>query len=114
MHVIKQNQVQEKIISIRNQKVIIDSDVAKLYGVETKRINEAVKNNPKKFPHGYLLELTREEKNQLVEIFDQFKKLKHSSATACHPEACFLRRRISRHIRGDPSSKKRSQDDTVA
>lgn len=49
MQVIKQDQVQEKIINIRNHKVIIDADVAELYGVETKRINEAVKNNPENF-----------------------------------------------------------------
>lgn len=79
MQVIKQDQVQEKIINIRNQKVIIDADVAELYGVETKRINEAVKNNPEKFPNGYLFELNKQEKNELVENFDRFKKLKHSS-----------------------------------
>lgn len=39
----------------------MDSDVAQLYGVETKRINEAVKNNPEKFPEGYLIELTANE-----------------------------------------------------
>lgn len=61
MQVIKQNQVQEKIITIRHQKVIIDADVAALYGVETKRVNEAVKNNPNKFPDGYLFELTKKE-----------------------------------------------------
>jgi ORF6N domain-containing protein len=59
MQVIKQDQVQEKIIIIRNQKVIVDVDVAKLYGVETKRINEAVKNNPDKFPDSYLFELKK-------------------------------------------------------
>ncbi|OEL11035.1 hypothetical protein BHF72_2494 [Cloacibacterium normanense] len=48
---IKFNNIEEKIITLRNEKVIIDSDVAELYGVETKRINEAVKNNPEKFPH---------------------------------------------------------------
>ena len=53
--------VEDKIIEIRQQQVIIDSDVAELYGVETKRINEAVKNNPDKFPKNYLLELTQEE-----------------------------------------------------
>lgn len=79
MQVIKQDQVQEKIIIIRDQKVIIDADVAELYGVETKRINEAVKNNLEKFPKGYLFELTKLEKNKLVEDFDRFKKLKHSS-----------------------------------
>ena len=50
MQVIKQDQVHEKIITIRDQKIIIDADVAELYGVETKRVNEAVKNNPEKFP----------------------------------------------------------------
>ncbi len=40
----------ELIIEIRDEKVLLDSDLAKIYGVETKRINEAVKNNPDKFP----------------------------------------------------------------
>lgn len=47
--------VEDKIIRLRQEHVIIDSDVAVLYGVETKRINEAVKNNPDKFPDGYLM-----------------------------------------------------------
>ena len=79
MQVMKQDHVQEKIITIRNQKIIIDADVAELYGVETKRVNEAVKNNSEKFPSGYLFEITNQEKNKLVENFDRFKKLKHSS-----------------------------------
>ena len=57
--------VEDKIITLRNQPVIIDSDVAELYGVETKRINEAVSNNPEKFPDGYIWELSPEEKNSL-------------------------------------------------
>ncbi len=69
MQVIKQDQVQEKIIIIRNQKVIVDADVAKLYGVETKRINEAVKNNPDKFPNGYLFELNKKEWGSLKSKF---------------------------------------------
>jgi hypothetical protein len=51
------SQVQEKIISIREQNVILDSDVAELYGIETKRVNEAVSNNPEKFPDGYVVAL---------------------------------------------------------
>ena len=43
-------EVQSKIINIRHQNVISDADIAELYGVETKRVNEAVKNNPEKFP----------------------------------------------------------------
>ena len=61
MHVIKQDQVQEKIITLRDQRIIIDTDVAELYGVKTKRINEAVSRNQDKFPNGYLFELSKEE-----------------------------------------------------
>ena len=63
--IIKLETVQDKIIDIRGEKVILDSDVAALYGVETKRINEAVKNNPDKFPEGYVLELNKKEWNGL-------------------------------------------------
>ena len=71
--------VESKIITLRNQQVILDCDVAELYGVETKRINEAVSNNPEKFPEGYVLLLEKQEKNELVEIFDRFEKQKHST-----------------------------------
>jgi hypothetical protein len=57
--IVKFSDVNDKILTIRNQQVILDSDVAALYGVETMRINETVKNNPDKFPEGYLLELTK-------------------------------------------------------
>ncbi len=80
MELVKYEQVQDKIIVIRKQHVILDSDVAELYGVETKRINEAVKNNPDKFPDGYLVDLFDSEKTELVENFDRFEKLKHSTA----------------------------------
>ena len=49
---------ENKIIVIRDTQVILDRDVAELYGVETRRINEALKNNPDKFPDGYVIELT--------------------------------------------------------
>ena len=61
MALITHDQVQSKIITIRDQKVILDSDVAELYGVETRRINEAVRRNPEKFPNGYVLELNEKE-----------------------------------------------------
>ena len=53
--------VEDRIIVVRNQRVILDCDVAELYNVETKRINEAVKNNPDRFPEGYYFQLTQEE-----------------------------------------------------
>lgn len=53
--------IENKIVTIRGQQVILDSDIARLYDVETKRINEAVKNNPDKFPEGYVISLTADE-----------------------------------------------------
>ena len=54
-------EVESRIIMLRDQQVLMDADVAELYGVETKRINEAVSNNPEKFPEGHLWELSSEE-----------------------------------------------------
>ena len=54
--------------------------MAELYGVETKRINEAVSNNPEKFPEGYVLMLDNQEKAELVENFDWFNRQKHSTS----------------------------------
>ena len=76
--ILKQNTIENKLLIIRNQQVILDSDVAELYGVETKRINEAVKNNPDKFPVGYYFELLESEKSELVENFDHLHNLKFS------------------------------------
>jgi len=59
--IIRLEEVENKIIEIRNQKVLMDSDVAALYSVATREINQAVKNNPKKFPQGYILELSQKE-----------------------------------------------------
>lgn len=53
--------VRDKIYHLRYVEVMIDSDIAELYGVGTKRINEAVKNNPDKFPDDFMFELTDEE-----------------------------------------------------
>jgi len=55
------NDVQDKIITIQNKNVLLDSDVAWLYGVETKEVNQAVKNNPRKFPKEYVIELKKSE-----------------------------------------------------
>ena len=70
---------ESKIIIIRDTQVILDRDVAELYGVETRDINKAVKNNPKKFPPGYIIELNSSEKQELVENFHRFNTLKHST-----------------------------------
>jgi len=67
-----------KIITIQGQQVILDTDAAELYGVETKRVNEAIRNNPEKFPEGYIIVLTDKEKEEVVENFDHLDKLKFS------------------------------------
>ena len=53
--------VKERIVVIRNTQVIADADVAMLYGVDTKRVNEAVRNNLNKFPSDYMFELNKSE-----------------------------------------------------
>ena len=61
MDILKFNSVEEKIITVRDISVIIDCDVAEIYGVETKRIIEAVSNNPEKFPEGFIFEIEKQE-----------------------------------------------------
>jgi len=78
MEIIKLDEVTNKIIEIRGEKVILDSDVAKLYGVKTRDINKAVKNNLNKFPQGYIFQLTKEEKTEVVENFHHLEKLRFS------------------------------------
>lgn len=73
--------VENRIINLRGQQVIIDRDVAELYGVETRAINQAVKRNADKFPSGYMMDLSEEEKNELITKCDRFNTLKHSTAS---------------------------------
>jgi hypothetical protein len=68
--------IEKAIISVKGQNVIIDNDVAKIYGTETREINKAVQNNPDKFPTGYIIVA---DKNELVDNFHRFKNLKHST-----------------------------------
>jgi len=77
-NIIKFEDVQDKIIVVRKQQVILDADVAKLYGVETKRVNEAVKNNPDKFPSDFLFQL----KNQ--EVADMRSKFSTTNSPKSH------------------------------
>lgn len=66
--------LQKAIIEIRGLKVLLDSDVARIYGVQTKRVNEAVRNNPEKFPEGYILELSSNEWSALKSKFSTSTK----------------------------------------
>ena len=70
--------VEARMIVLRNQPVLIDADVAALYGVETREVNQAVRNNPKKFPYGYIFELDKYEKEEVIKNFDHLNNLKYS------------------------------------
>ena len=72
--------IKSKIIAIQGQQVILDCEVATLYGVETKHINQAIRNNPEKFPDGYIITLSDSEKEEVVKNFDHLQKLKFSPA----------------------------------
>lgn len=77
---ISTGEVEKLMLKIKGTDVLLDRDVAMLYGVETRDINKAVKNNPRKFPEGYILDVTADEKKQLVESFHRFSCLKHSTS----------------------------------
>lgn len=79
MSIIKLETIENKLIKYNDEFVIVDKDIAELYNVATKEVNQAVSNNPSKFPSGYVIELTKEEKIELVKNFDRFNKLKHST-----------------------------------
>ena len=72
-------EVENRIFTIRGVQVILDRDLAELYGVKTYRLNEQVKRNIKRFPERYRFQLTEEETNELIANCDRFETLKHSS-----------------------------------
>ena len=74
-----QNNIESKILSLRGKQVMIDRDLAELYGVETKRLNEQVKRNIERFPAEFCFQLTATEKAELVANCDRCNPLKHST-----------------------------------
>ena len=67
-----------RIMTLRRYRVIIDTDLAELYGVETKRLNEQVKRNIDRFPADFMFQLTRDEKAEVVANCDHLQRLKFS------------------------------------
>ena len=67
-----------KILVLREKRVMVDKDIAELYGVTTKRLNEQVKRNKKRFPIDFMFQLTQEEKDEVVANCDHLKNLKYS------------------------------------
>lgn len=72
--------IKSKILIIREQRVMLDRDLAELYGVETKYLNRQVKRNIQRFPDEFMFQLTLDEKNELVTNLHRFKTLKHSTS----------------------------------
>jgi hypothetical protein len=70
--------ISPRILTIRGCKVMLDHDLAELYKVPTKRLNEQVKRNISRFPSDFMFLLTKKEKNKVVAICDHLKKLKYS------------------------------------
>ncbi|MFZ1685634.1 MAG: ORF6N domain-containing protein [Candidatus Zixiibacteriota bacterium] len=76
--VIPQERIENQILMIRGQKVMLDSDLAALYGVSTKRLNEQVKRNSSRFPKDFMFRLSQAEKGKVVANCDHLQKLKFS------------------------------------
>ena len=74
-------EVEDKIVEVRGQKTLLDFQVAALYGVETREVNQAVKNNPRKFQEGYVLELTKEESAALRSKLLTLEALRSNNST---------------------------------
>lgn len=70
--------IEKKILLIRGQKVMLDADLSDLYGVETKRLNEQVRRNIKRFPEDFMFQLSAQEKMEVVANCDHLSKLKFS------------------------------------
>ena len=71
---VSQKTIEARIIDLRGQKVILDSDLARTYGVTTKRLNEQVKRNANRFPEDFMFQLSKEE-------WESFQPLRSQNAT---------------------------------
>ena len=72
--------IERRIILVRGQKVIIDADLAQFYGVSTKRLNEQVRRNKRRFPADFMFQLNLGEKSEVVANCDHLSRLKFSKA----------------------------------
>ncbi|KPK25656.1 MAG: DNA-binding protein [Nitrospira bacterium SG8_3] len=72
-------QIERAIVLIRGHKVMVDADLAALYGVATKVLNQAVTRNERRFPPDFMFRMTKSEKDELVTNCDRLQRLKHST-----------------------------------
>ena len=82
--VVPTDKIERSILLIRGQKVILDTDLAELYGVSTKVFNQAIKRNKKRFPSDFIFRLTKDEKREVVTNCDHLARLRFSPV---HPRA---------------------------
>jgi hypothetical protein len=78
--VVPVGKIENRILLIRDEKVIIDADLAEFYGVPTKRLNEQVRRNKDRFPDDFMFQLSPDEKAEVVAICDHLGNLKYSKA----------------------------------
>lgn len=78
MGVVPVEAIMPSIIVLREQKVILDLDLARLYGVDTRTLNQAVKRNLARFPKDFMFQLVQEEKNEVITNCDYLQRLKYS------------------------------------
>ncbi len=79
MMLVPTERIEQAILQIRGQKVMLDSDLAELFGVQTKVLNQAVKRNLNRFPEDFMFQLTSGEKDEVVTNCDHLQNLKFSS-----------------------------------
>ncbi|MFC1498284.1 ORF6N domain-containing protein [Verrucomicrobiota bacterium] len=76
--IIKVGNILQRILLIRGEKVMVDTDLAEAYGVTTKALNQAIRRNQERFPEDFMFQLTKEEKQEVVTNCDHLEKLKYS------------------------------------
>ena len=98
--------IESLIVTLRGQKVILDADLAELYDVPTKRLNEQLKRNADRFPEDFLFQLTKEEAEETQRSRSQFATLKRSQIVSASPDDSPMRSQIAtaskRNIRYRP------------
>ncbi len=78
--IVSPSQIQSRLFIIRGTRVIVDRDLAELYGVETRRLNEQIRRNENRFPADFVFRLTKEEKDLVLEAAEHLQPLKYSSS----------------------------------
>ena len=78
IELIPPEKIENAILLIRGKRVMLDSDLAEMYEVKTSRLNEQVKRNSLRFPSDFMFQLTNEEKDQVINCSERYKRIKFS------------------------------------